>query len=253
VDNLPPGLGNHRRHVIPSHLILRALCRQANDHPDAIRGQLLVYAAAYMPDSPTFSLQNTCTLLAAVARHIHSNPRNLWPGWGPENSVIGFVGHDLEVLLRGIDRSVQLREAPVTIINRVLNDLLALMPGMYADVRRQTLTTIRAMVLGAIAAEPPSRALPIMRSLLQDIRDSLDFDTSQLGSWKTQNEQAIALYWRFARFAKSSDGSFWDIVHCFMMLDTPLITMATLVQLPSGASSGSSSSASPRGKRRKHF
>lgn len=227
VEDDHPGEGNHRRHVIPSHLLLQALCRQANDAQESIDDELVTFATAHK--IVTYSRgkspgNGTCRLLEAVGRFIHSNPRNLWPGEGRENTVIGFLSHDLDRVVRGIDSDVRAGRMPVDILSRVLRDWRDLYPGMYPNRRRKTLNLIRTMVDDAVRrAGSPSRALAAVRTLLQDVAGSLDFDLNQLdGNWRAQNEHAIAIYGRLYKFVKTGHGSFWDIVSDFMRLDNPL-------------------------------
>jgi len=97
-----------------------------------------------------------------------------------------------------------------------------------------------------------------MRSFLQDIAGSLDFDLSQVGSWKVANEQAIALYGRFYKFAETGGPPFWDTVRDFMKMENPLFAaldqsapVAMSVDWSAASSSSSSSSSAPPPKKMK--
>ncbi|NEP05750.1 MAG: hypothetical protein F6K25_18980 [Okeania sp. SIO2G4] len=94
--DIPVKIGDHRRHIIPSHLLLDAFTAYINDNLDDIDSEVttfinnkgIIYRGKTLADK-----------LRAVSTYLQNNQKNLFPESGGENVAIGFLPKDLRKIL----------------------------------------------------------------------------------------------------------------------------------------------------------
>ncbi len=249
-NGLYPGAGNHRRHILPSHLLLATLCRAANFYAETrqlhilhtrLRGFATRYGVAVANIRDPDNIEHMCRLLEVVARLIFSNGVNLWPGPGPENTVIGFLRRDVLNVKRLM--LVEQGESPYKTIRKAVERLWALRRGMHAEVRTEKLLDIIEMVqsTGPLAQRavrslglaeetlpgsdshygPRMDDVTRVAELLSSVADSLALDLNAEAGFREQNRAAIDLYARLFDYAhgeREGGDVIWQILNDFMPL-----------------------------------
>lgn len=216
--------GEHRRHIIPSHLLLAALAGYANVKIGTIDGELQAFMKQHMNGAVENS---TAKRLEKVAQFIHSNPANLFPEHGGENSAIGFLAKDMFNLISKADRSydnmLYTKDLDWNLCITVLEQIRAQGPKGFKFAMAHRIETCNAIaksveVVITQGFDRYERLWPAVRSIMYDSMSSLELDLNKTEGMAKQNGMAIELFRQLQAIASGSGGDFWTTVNGILAL-----------------------------------
>ncbi|NEQ77697.1 MAG: hypothetical protein F6K23_34590 [Okeania sp. SIO2C9] len=235
VEDIKVQKGEHRRHIIPSHLLLSSFSNYINAHSATIESKADAFIAKYKVPIKGSGLDNK---LKAVATYIHNNKNNLFPERGDENTAIGFLPKEIGNLLKNADAllkveydnatkanssqnvsNAKIQQISKEVVSYIENELQGLKKKGFgfvlpvkADILEKAIKSIQAM--------PDKNYARVTAFLTDEILPSLELDLSKTPGLAAQNQKAIEIYQQLDKLSNGEGGDidFFAVIDEFLSL-----------------------------------
>jgi len=224
--NVKPG--QHRRHIIPSHLLLESFRQYINANPKTIETQVDAFITKYKITTRGTQLADK---FQAVAKFNHNNSNNLFPERGDENTAIGFLPTEITKILKesgayfktqsnqkGLTKAQkqQIAQDTVSWVEQELNKLKTKGFQFILGVKTEILDIALAHI--KYITQTTNNYYDRVKSFLRDeIIPSLELDLNKMEELKNQNYKAIEIYKKLdkLRFGEIGKINFFDVMDEF--------------------------------------
>ncbi len=218
--DIPVKIGDHRRHIIPSHLLLDAFTAYINDNPKTIESEAdtFIHQKGIIHRGKTLADK-----LRAVSTYLQNNKKNLFPESGGENIAIGFLPKDLGNILTHCDNYFKANKHIATVNDDTISEMKtkvgALKQKRYPtqdanDAKKEIIDVLLPMI-----DEMSGDDYEDIKSLFLDsIIPSMELDLNKSEDMKNQNEKVIEIMGDLYKVENHGGLDFFDIMEEFLDL-----------------------------------
>ncbi|NEO96114.1 MAG: hypothetical protein F6K56_40595 [Moorea sp. SIO3G5] len=227
--------GYHRRHIIPSHLLLESFRQYINANPTTIETEV----DNFIQNNPLSQKVKKLTQipgklaekLKAVATFNHNNIKNLFPERGDENTAIGFLPKGIVNVLKNADayfqtqsnqkgltkaQKQQINQKTVSLVDQELNKLKKTGFQFIRPVQTEIIDI--ALEYIKYITQTTNNYYDRVKSFLRDeIIPSLELDLDKTPGLVNKNKKAIEIYKKLdkLRFGEIGNINFFDVMDEF--------------------------------------
>ncbi|NEQ39396.1 MAG: hypothetical protein F6K40_25330 [Okeania sp. SIO3I5] len=245
VEDIKLQRGEHRRHIIPSHLLLSSFLNYVNDNSATIESKVNAFITKRQKvdskTSPIHKVSISSSLdkkLEAVSTYIHNNQKNLFPERGDENTAIGFLPKEIGNLLKNAEAllkveydnaakahpkkdlsNAQIKKITQKVVDYIENELQGLKKKGFgfvlpvkADILDKAIAYIQAMLDKNYAR--------VTAFLADEIVPSLEIDLSKTPELANQNQKVIEIFQKLDKLRNGEGGDidFFQVIDEFLSL-----------------------------------
>ncbi len=218
--DMPVKPGDHRRHIIPSHLLLDSFTSYINENPKTIESKV----DKFIKDRGVKHRGTTLAdKLKAVSKYLQNNEKNLFPESGGENIAIGFLTKDLETTLKHCDSYFESGKKRTKIddetISELKNKLKILKQKSYpsADATKVKNNLID-LLLESLDNMQGDDYEDVKLFVKESIIPSLELDLNKSPGMKNQNSKVLEIFENLYQIKNRGGLDFFDVMDEFLDL-----------------------------------
>ena len=197
--------GQHRRHIIPSHLLLDSVCSWVNANASK-RGKAI---NQFMTTHKLKAQGNRLTeKLTVISRYIHNNENNLFPEDGGENSAIGFLPREISQVLVAKNKTAHVKAE--------LENLKTTGFGFTHAARKAALDPVIEVI---DEMERNKNTFKAVKDFLDTIVLNLELDLNKTDGMVNQTPEAIRIFQELDEIRRDgTQGDFFQVIEDFLAL-----------------------------------
>ncbi|NES74375.1 MULTISPECIES: hypothetical protein [Okeania] len=219
-DDIPVKVGDHRRHIIPSHLLLDAFTAYINDNPKTIETDV----DTFINNKGIKYRGNTLgDKLRAVSTYLQNNQKNLFPESGGQNIAIGFLPKDLRDVLTHCDNYFKSNKHLATVNDDTISEMKTKVgalkqkryPTQDANDAKKEIIDVLLPLINDMSGDDYED----IKSLFKDsIIPSMELDLNKSEDMKNQNEKVIEIMGDLYKVENHGGLDFFQIMEDFLNL-----------------------------------
>lgn len=205
VKNMKVKRGDHRRHIIPSHLLLDSICSWVNANSSTRQKEINQFIKGNKLKVNGRTLSEKLTI---ISRYIHNNEKNLFPEDGGENSAIGFLPKEIRVVLD--------TQKTIKNVKLELEKLKTTGFSFTHPARKASLDPVIEMIE---EMEKNKARFNDVKDFLETIILNLELDLNKSGGMVNQNPEAIKIFQKLDAIRNNgTSDDFFAVIKDFLKL-----------------------------------